>query len=578
MSIINFILQLVLVVPVLSHVVKVPSSLTNKIDEGFNISVIHLNDFHARFDEVNQNSVTCANGESNCIGGIARVYSVVTQLLQERPNSIFLNAGDNYQGTLWYNIFKWNVTQEFLNRIPTDAYTIGNHDFDDAIAGLVPFLKMLNAPVVVANIDASDEPDMQGLLNKSIVINRNGIRIGIIGVILQTTPSMAATENLKFLPESASVNEEADRLVANDLVDTIIVVSHCGYEREIAIARNATSKISLVVGAHSHTFLYTGNDSPGPDTPAGDYPTVITQSDGRKILVVQASAYTKYLGNITVFYDKNGDVVEWEGAPIFLNASYKKDETIENALQPWKEIIDSYGSVVVGETLINLPTSCYSGECVMGSFVADGYAASYKGADSTQGKYPPLGFINAGGVRASLSAGRITYANAAEVQPFGNTCDYGHIRGSDLQRALEQTNRGGFLQVSGLRLNYTSSSARNLLSAEVYCARCETPGYVPLDYNETYIVVFPSFFKNVGRFSALYSNMEDYTIGEEDITAFVNHINNSSPITNVEAGRINFVSDWDSGSGSRIMPSTVIIFLSSFVIFIVRTFSKSKSI
>lgn len=63
---------------------------------------------------------------------------------------------------------------------------------------------------------------------------------------------------MKFLDESASVNEEADRLVAEEGVFTIIVLSHSGYDIDQAIARNATSKIGLVVGAHSHTFLYTG--------------------------------------------------------------------------------------------------------------------------------------------------------------------------------------------------------------------------------------------------------------------------------------------------------------------------------
>lgn len=55
------------------------------------------------------------------------------------------------------------------------------------------------------------------------------------------------------------------------------------------------------------------------DLPAGPYPTIVKHTDGRKILVVQASAFTKYLGNITVRYDANGDVVSWSGKPIYLD-------------------------------------------------------------------------------------------------------------------------------------------------------------------------------------------------------------------------------------------------------------------
>lgn len=59
--------------------------------------------------------------EAKCVGGIARIYTAVTKLKKERPNAIFLNAGDNYQGSLWYNVHRWNVTAVFMNKLPHDA-------------------------------------------------------------------------------------------------------------------------------------------------------------------------------------------------------------------------------------------------------------------------------------------------------------------------------------------------------------------------------------------------------------------------------------------------------------------------
>lgn len=61
--------------------------------------------------------------------------------------------------------------------------TIGNHEFEDGVDNLEEYLKRLNHPVLVANMDASSQPNIQGLFNRSTVIERNGKKIGIIGVI-----------------------------------------------------------------------------------------------------------------------------------------------------------------------------------------------------------------------------------------------------------------------------------------------------------------------------------------------------------------------------------------------------------
>lgn len=65
--------------------------------------------------------------------------------------------------------------------------TLGNHEFDHGIVGLVPFIKALKSPVLVSNLDDSEEPDIKGLYKKSIVIERDGKKIGIIGVVSEHT-------------------------------------------------------------------------------------------------------------------------------------------------------------------------------------------------------------------------------------------------------------------------------------------------------------------------------------------------------------------------------------------------------
>lgn len=101
------------------HVSAINSFPTHDL---FTLSIIHWNDFHARFDEINQSGDHCRPVDRpNCFGGYARLVTTVKKLQAERQNSIYLNAGDNFQGTFWYNVGKWKLTAQFLNMLPADA-------------------------------------------------------------------------------------------------------------------------------------------------------------------------------------------------------------------------------------------------------------------------------------------------------------------------------------------------------------------------------------------------------------------------------------------------------------------------
>ena len=93
--------------------------------------------------------------KGKCFGGIARLQTAVKKLRASDKNVLWLNAGDFYQGTVWYTQFKWRVVSLFNNLLDFDAMTLGNHEFDDKIAGLEPFLRNQSTAVVVANINTS---------------------------------------------------------------------------------------------------------------------------------------------------------------------------------------------------------------------------------------------------------------------------------------------------------------------------------------------------------------------------------------------------------------------------------------
>src|SRR5689334_2026655 len=91
----------------------------------FNISFYHINDVHAHLDEFSSSGTDCTNPARGCYGGYARVKHVIDR---DRPginNSLFLNAGDEFQGTLFYTYSKGEKIAETLNQLGFDAMTLG---------------------------------------------------------------------------------------------------------------------------------------------------------------------------------------------------------------------------------------------------------------------------------------------------------------------------------------------------------------------------------------------------------------------------------------------------------------------
>lgn len=179
----------------------------------------------------------------------------------------------------------------------------------------------------------------------------------------------------KVLPEIEPVRKEVENLTKQG-IKIIIVLSHAGLEIDRQLAKHG-GPIDLIVGGHSHSFLYSGTPV-GPDKPVDEYPTIETQENGRKVLIVQASAYTKYLGNIRLYFDEAGEVKRYEGAPIFLSHDVPQDPFILEELKPWKAEVDLVQGKVVGSIKHEYDAFCYQRECGMGNLVTDSmvYAVS----------------------------------------------------------------------------------------------------------------------------------------------------------------------------------------------------------
>lgn len=117
---------------VIAVIIRMLVSSPSIVCGDFKLRIVHTNDMHARFEEVNEAGITCSlleAKENKCYGGFARIKKIVddTKVEAHRQNisSIFVNAGDTFQGTAYYSVFKWKVVASLMNKMGFDVMVSG---------------------------------------------------------------------------------------------------------------------------------------------------------------------------------------------------------------------------------------------------------------------------------------------------------------------------------------------------------------------------------------------------------------------------------------------------------------------
>ncbi|CAH0595310.1 unnamed protein product [Chrysodeixis includens] len=515
----------------------------------FELNIIHYNDFHAHFEEVSPNGGVCNPDVSPCIGGFARLYTAIHEALEDEPDSLLLNGGDTFQGTIWYNYFTWNASQHFMNLLPHDAHVLGNHEFDHGIDGLRPYLEHLKAPMLGANVNTALEPTITQYVKNHIIVKRHDRQIGIIGVLLRQFS--APIGNVVMEDELEAVNREAALLTAQG-VDIIIVLSHIGYSSDIALARQMSPAVDIIVGGHSHTLLYTGQ-TPNGDNALGEYPTVVQQENGHKILIVQASCYTRYLGNIKLYFDDKGEIQRHEGQPVFLGTSIIPDPTVTKLLEPWKQELEAFSKEVLAVSRVTLNSFCSAGECTLGSLACDGFLEEVMDrAKPGNWNYAHVCLINTGGLRININPGDITTEGLMMAMPFENDVQVYDLKGKYLLEALEFSvgvswtnsfSSGRMLQIGGMRNVYNASQpVGSRVQATVRCIECDVPRYEPLDVDATYRVVTQSYIGDGGGgYSMISDNKENEDELDVDYVMLQSYLRRQKVVMRDLDGRIRIV-------------------------------------
>ena len=337
----------------------------------FELTLLHTNDVHGRVDEFDSGGNSCDEEEkaaNECFGGAARLKTMVDQVRAEGDPVLLLDAGDQFQGTLFYTQYKGGEAQEMMNLLGYQAMAVGNHEFDDGPGNLGSFINGATFSVLSANIDASAEPELAGKVQPSTIVEVSGEKIGVVGYTTEDTPILSSPgPNVKFNNIETSVQAAVDNLRRQG-VDKIIAVSHAGFARDRIVAATVTG-LDIIVAGHTNTYL--SNTDPEAE---GPYPVVVNASDSNPVLLVSDFTWAKYLGRLDVTFDPNGVVTSHRGNPILLDSSVAQDATVQARVEALAGPLNELQAKVIGSAAVDLDgdrNTCRFAECTMGNLIAD---------------------------------------------------------------------------------------------------------------------------------------------------------------------------------------------------------------
>ena len=319
--------------------------------------------------------------------------------------------------------------------------------------------------------------------------------------------------NITFSDPIEAVRGEVERFEAQG-INKIVVLSHSGYNVDLAVAE-AVEGVDVIVGGHSNTFLSNVDDGA-----AGPYPTMVGDT-----AVVQAYAYTKYLGELQVTFDDDGNVISATGEPRLLDASVNEDDAVVTRVGELAGPLDEIRREVIGTATAPIDGdrgTCRATECEMGALVTT--AMLERVAD--QGVQ--IAITNGGGLRASIDEGDITMGEVLTVLPFQNTLATFDLTGAGIVEALEngvsQVEDGGgrFPQIAGMRFTWDPAAevGSRIVSVEVEGA---DGTFSAIDPDATYGVVSNNFMRGGGDGYAVFAeqgmNAYDYGPGLDVVVA-----------------------------------------------------------
>lgn len=458
-------------------------------EETFTLTVLHTNDTHTYHDGPTRGTYA---GQ----GGVARLATVVNQIRAAQENVLLFDAGDRFTGTLFHAIHLGQDNARITNALAYDAMTLGNHEFDNGPQVLADFIDAVDFPIVGANIIIDPASPLAGKIQPSVVLEVGGQQIGVVGLITPETAFLARPqEGVSFAEDTAAAIQAEVDVLTGQGINKIILVSHQSYGLDQELAAQVTG-VDVIIGGDSESLL-----SNRLTAAEGPYPTLVDSPAGEPVAIVQAFRWNVFLGRLDVTFDAAGVIISATGEPIFLSEYIAQDADVQTIVEDLRAPVADEMQTPIGEAAVFLlgvdeRRNCREVECNLANLVADALRWE-TGAD--------IGFMNGGGIRASIEEGPVSRGAVLDVLPFFNRAATMTLTGEQVLAAVENglsrigapSGTGRFLQVSGMCYVWdgTQEVGSRVVSVGV---QDESGAYVPLDLNARYTVVANDFMAGGG--------------------------------------------------------------------------------
>lgn len=272
------------------------------------ITILHTNDTHSQIDPLP------ANDRNAGKGGVARRATLINRVRAENPNTLLVDAGDAFQGTPYFNLYKGEAEFKAMSLLGYDVMTLGNHDFDNGVESLASMMQFANFPFVSANYDLRETP-LASRVKPYIVRELAGVRVGLFGLGIQLEGLNAPNtfRGVRYLDPIGVSREIVQTLRGAEACALVICLSHLGYypqpkgdqvgDTQLA---SAVDGIDFTVSAHTHTFM--------------DTPVLVRTPSGAESIVFQVGKSGINLGRVD-FRVRKGAVTQRRGSALAVQPS-----------------------------------------------------------------------------------------------------------------------------------------------------------------------------------------------------------------------------------------------------------------